>query len=733
MRANPTGTVFPVRPTQRAVRLGALLLAFAAASFSGAAPLPLSRGDAPSEARPGPALVLAPESGTWDLSAYDSVFLRLANPGDTAVTVWARAEMPDAKGMTDACSAVAVVPAKGEATLRLRLMRRPEDPGYEPFKRFYMYTKSLRVRDNTVDPTQIARVALKIEGEGSVRVLAATADGAGTPGQPKFFPFIDRYGQYKHTDWPGKIHDDADFAERLREEEAEMHAHPGPPDWNRYGGWANGPRQEATGFFHTKKIDGKWWFVDPEGCLYWSYGPTGVGLGGEGSPVTGKENWFEELPAKDGPYARYWEKGRGARFMYYEDGKAWDAFNFSGLVAEKKYGKDWESGAAERLHARLRNWGYNSVGNWSERAVMEARKTPYTVAIWANEGNGAPMLDHIPDVFDPRWERALAATLAKEKGRTAGDPWNIGYFVDNEWTWGWAKNGAIVIHNALKFPGSATKARFVEFLRTRHADIAALNQAWGTNYASWDALRRAVEPPWNPAARATTTKEAFLERQRAQFADIAALNAAWRTDYASWDDLASSVEKRPDLKTPAVENDCGEFGLQFAEHYFSTVRRRVKEVAPNNLYLGVRFHGHIDTALVQICAKYADVISWNVYESDPGARLNRFIGVVDKPFLSGEFGIDSDPLQTPFRGDAPNDDPNRRIRSMESYVRKAFVHPLMVGAHYFQFRDQPLSGRPDGEAVLRGFMNLADTPHFDLVQANRKLGYGLYRMRAEGR
>jgi len=63
---------------------------------------------------------------------------------------------------------------------------------------------------------------------------------------------------------------------------------------------------------------------------------------------------------------------------------------------------------------------------------------------------------------------------------------------------------------------------------------------------------------------------------------------------------------------------------------------------------------------------------------------------------------------------------------MEVYVRQAIVHPLLVGAHYFQFRDQPISGRPDGEAVLRGFLNTADTPHFDLVQLNRRLGYSLY-------
>lgn len=27
----------------------------------------------------------------------------------------------------------------------------------------------------------------------------------------EFFPFIDRYGQFLHKDWPDKVHSDADF------------------------------------------------------------------------------------------------------------------------------------------------------------------------------------------------------------------------------------------------------------------------------------------------------------------------------------------------------------------------------------------------------------------------------------------------------------------------------------------------------------------------------------------
>lgn len=625
---------------------------------------------------------LSPETGVWDLSRYESLYLKLRNPGSESVTVWARAENPEAKGAQDTVrTALVLAPGKTE-TVRLRLMRRPENPTYAPFKPFYMYFKDINVRDNTVDPAAIARVVVWLEGEkagqSSVLVEAVMAQGGGATGPVPFLPFVDKYGQYVHADWPDKIYSDKDFADRLKAEQAEMRAYPGAPDWDKWGGWKDGPKQKATGFFYPAKVENKWWLVDPEGNLFWSYGPTGVGAGGEGSPVTGKEPWFTELPAPDGPLAKYWGKGKGARFMYYsqEGGKEWRSFDFASANAERKYGKNWREATTDFMHSRLRNWGFNTIANWSDSAVYMRRKTPYVVAIHY----GGPWLEHIPDVFDPAFEKTVRQRMEAERGKTAGDPWNIGYFVDNELTWGYMNKGELLVQGALRAaPTSVSKQVLIKDLTAKYTTIEALNTAWGSEYASWDALRdaRQLLPVKNAAARS---------------------------------------------------EDLGAFGLKFADKYFSTVRDAVKSVAPNNLYLGCRFHGHIDLPLVQLAAKYADVVSYNVYE-EPDGRLNRFITPVDRPFLVGEFGIGSDPGQTPFRGTVLSEDPNKRVEQMEKWVRKAAVHPLVVGGHYFQFRDQPITGRGDGEAVLRGFVNTADTPHFELVQANRRLGYNLYPLR----
>jgi hypothetical protein len=623
-------------------------------------------------------LTVSPASGTWDLSAYDSVQLQLRNPGAEPVTVHAQVENPDAEGYRDVCRGVVVLEGGERGVLPVKLVRRPADPGFEPFAPFLRYARNITVRDGTVDPAGIARIAVRVTGAPwprPVEIERIDAVGLGVPAPAPFFPFVDEYGQYVHAHWQGKIYAEADFADRRAEELAEMADWPGPPEWDAYGGWADGPQLEATGHFYPTKREGKWWLVDPEGRLFWSYGPTGVGFGSR-TPVTDRLHWFRPLPSTDSRFGRFYGSGRDARDKYYR-GKSYETFDFAGANLLRKYGEGYAEAVAGVSHQRLRSWGLNTIANWSDERIYLPRRTPYVVAIHY----GGPWLDGIPDAFDPEFRRTLRARMERERGRSADDPWCIGYFVDNELWWGYWDDARMVADGMMQMGPTAAKRAFIAGLKAKYGTVGALNDAWNTGYESWEAL--------------LTSEEA------------------------------------PDPENPNVAEDYGAFGLEFCERYFATVREEVKRVAPSTLYLGCRFHGHIDLDLIEIAARYCDVISYNVYGDTPGGRLDRYLGVVDMPFIVGEFGIGSDPGQTPFRGKELSVDPRDRVRSFTHYVERAFVHPLMVGAHFFQYRDQALTGRPDGEAVLRGLVNVADTPHFDLVRANRLAAYGLYRSRWE--
>jgi autotransporter-associated beta strand protein len=625
----------------------------------------------------------APSHDVWDLSSRAMIEVPLRNPTDQRIFVRVRAENPDAKGLTDTCSTgIHLMPHENEP-LTLRLVRRPQDPGFAVFEPFYMYASAIHVRENTVDPAQITRLVVSIDHpkEGQqIDVGDITAAGEGTSAPAPFFPFVDPYGQYLHSDWFGKIHDDADFAKRRDEEEAERKNWPGPQSWDKFGGWGSGATLKATGFFYAAKHDGKWWLVDPEGRLFWSYGPTGVGFGGDSSPITDRENWFADLPPRDAePWGRFYRHGHGAMYKYYHD-RDWTGFDFAAANLLHKYGDGYEDAVSKLSHDRLRSWGFNSIGNWSSPRIYSLRRTPYTVAIHYDSKLIHPRM---PDVYDESFERSLRARMEQERGKSAGDAWNIGYFVDNERWWGWRPRAATVGEETLKNGADApAKKKFLELLKTKYDTIAALNNAWGAHYDSWDALASDRKPP--------------------------------KLD-----------------QTSSLLRDCGDFGMQFAERYFSVCRAAVKSVAPDNLYLGCRFNGHIDPELLRLASRYCDVISYNIYDNPPDGRVNQY-RQIDAPVLASEWGIESDPQQTPFRGKEKPMTPSQRADVMVNYLNHALRLPNLVGAHFFQYRDQPISGRPDGEAVLRGFVNIADTPNFELIQANRRVAFRLYETRTGG-
>ena len=627
----------------------------------------------------------------WNL-AGQSLLADLHNVGTVPITVRVRIENESASKLTDACQMSAVLLPGEKKSIRTRATARPEDPTYEPFRPFMMYFKNIAVRENTVDPTAVARVVVELdhpEAGARVEVKSIKVDGAEeanhTP--PKFLPFIDEFGQYIHSDWPGKIADEKDFNERRDDEARERAGWPGPNDWDKWGGWAKGPQLEASGYFRVQKVGGKWWFVDPDGKLFWSNGTTGVGFGGDVTPVTDRETWFKDLPARDGPWGTYFKDGHGATYKYYTN-RDWTGFDIARVNLIRKYGQDYQKIVAGVSHDRLRSWGFNTIGNWSAREVCGLHRTPYVVPI------GSPWVSVLrwtdghsfSDVYDPAWEPGLRASAEKEREQTAGDPWCIGYFVDNERSIGSRPRGAAVGEMALAAPPTQpAKAKLIQQLKAKYGTIETLNEAWKTTYASWDAMQNAREAP-----------------------------------------------PLKDRDQEPIMADLGEFGMAFCERYFSVGREAVKAVAPHQLFLGSRFYGHTDPAVVALAGKYWDVISYNIYDNPPVGRINQY-NKLDLPFLSTEWGVGSDPTQTPFRGETMNIDPEQRTRDITQYLEQALHNPNLIGAHFFQYRDQPLSGRPDGEATLRGYVNIVDTPNFELVQTNRRIGYKLYEMRAGGK
>ena len=85
-------------------------------------------------------------------------------------------------------------------------------------------------------------------------------------------------------DWPGKIKSDEQLKSTSPNTAKEL------PHLNQYGGWDDGPKLQATGYFRVAQHNGRWWLIDPEGRLFWSHGINGVGR-----PVLAQVTWKRPL------------------------------------------------------------------------------------------------------------------------------------------------------------------------------------------------------------------------------------------------------------------------------------------------------------------------------------------------------------------------------------------------------------------------------------------------------
>ena len=180
---------------------------------------------------------------------------------------------------------------------------------------------------------------------------------------------IDRFGQYIHKDWPGKIHSDGDLAEHREQEAADLAAHPGPKGWDQYGGWLDGPKLEATGRFRVTKWRDKWWLVDPDGRLFWSHGLVRVTWSCGYTPITGRRFLFAELPQARFALRRLLRPQHVGRPGALRAGHG-DLQLHRGQPAAQVRPRTGREAFGDVTHRRLRSWGLNTMANCSQPAHL---------------------------------------------------------------------------------------------------------------------------------------------------------------------------------------------------------------------------------------------------------------------------------------------------------------------------------------------------------------------------
>jgi hypothetical protein len=484
-----------------------------------------------------------------------------------------------------------------------------------------------------------------------------------------FLPCFDRYGQFKHREWPGKTHSDEELKAAGGEEEKDLAVHPGPANRSRYGGWTAGPKQSATGRFRTAKIDGRWWLVDPDGNLFWSWGPVRVTPSSAVTPLNGnprtpkcggsfpdRDVLFEALPSATDPLAQFYNTYDALLLPFYLKRGETRRFDFSSANLYRKYGADWFAKFSDSCHRRLRSWGANTIANSSDLRICLQDRTPYAERVECEsrpiEGSWGQWAKFRAP-FDPSFTEGVRKALA-EHGREAHDPWCIGFFIDNEIQWGF-----------------------------RHEDLA--------RWTLWS-------PDGQPA------KVEFLKR-------LAAKGIAF------------------DRNNPATVPDAElrAFTDVIVEEYFKRTRETVKAFDKDLLYLGCRFAGRARDWVIWPCAKYSDVVSYNIYsEQIADWRLPQRL---DAPVLIGEFHFGAHDRGLFGAGLINTGSQEGRAAALKRYVESALANPQVVGVHWHQFSDQPTSGRFDGEHFQVGWTDVCDRPYPETIRALREVSYPMYETR----
>ena len=245
-------------------------------------------------------------------------------------------------------------------------------------------------------------------------VLLATNDPGDAVLEGK--PLVDEFGQYTHAEWPGKIHS---LDELKKNWDAEATALKNiPTNRDAYGGFLN-THAKATGFFRVEQIDGHWWFVDPDGHLFFSTGVNGVGVNA-GTRVEGREDLFAALPPANLEPAAPGAVSRASGGSFYTGN------------LQRRFGDDWRNQWAKLTTQRLTAWGFNTMHNWGATNQGEPC-VPYALMMRGWQTGNSIM--GMPDVYADDFARRVDEAAARQLDPRKNDPYLLGYFIGNEPPW----------------------------------------------------------------------------------------------------------------------------------------------------------------------------------------------------------------------------------------------------------------------------------------------------------
>ncbi|MDW8320011.1 MAG: glycosyl hydrolase [Armatimonadota bacterium] len=488
------------------------------------------------------------------------------------------------------------------------------------------------------------------------------------PDWRKYAPYIDRYGQCRYAQFARKVRSDADLKREWEREKQTLREWGVPREYDQYGGYLQaGWRSEATGFYRVEKRDDFWWLVTPEGnpCFYMGVCSAPMDVW-EMTPVSGREEVFEWLPPQRGEYTAVWATD------VWGEGQDTRYVSLHAVNLMRRLGKEWRDVTARLARQRLRTWAFAGVGKWGYVPGL-----PFFPVL---NRSGVPNLAEHPDIFDPGVQRQFEQHLRRQMQPHLRSPWVVGWSVGNE------------------------ESEIIRRREVRHI------------------LQRADAPP---------AKRALIEHALKTIyeGNLRRLTEAWNIAAADFESLCRSSITAP------TEADVETLRQFYMDRYHEWLYRTVKRIAPHHLYCGSWIYPYVwegeqDWFLME---KHCDILGYDYYHLFFAPELlTRLLDRTKKPVLCGEFTFatweEGQRGYGAFMGCSARDE-QEAGEWYARWVRDAAQHPLCVGGLWFQYRDQPLTGRGPGrgkrlfigEHAPIGIVEFTDRPKWDLVKRMREV------------
>lgn len=299
--------------------------------------------------------------------------------------------------------------------------------------------------------------------------------------------------------------------------------------------------------------------------------------------------------------------------------------------------------------ARLRRWGFNTLGCGSEWLDLEEGLAFVRAVNFAPTGAGVNLAGaRLPDVFEPAWPELAGARAEEVCAPLAENRHLLGWLTDEGPNWPVA---------AVERPG------LLQICLSLEPDRAAYHAAW----------------------------EFVLALHGGALTTLA---TAWRVKLANKETLRTMTKRDEGLVTPGYLGDEARWTAEFARRYFSVAVAAIRRHAPFHLVLGSRWVVPPSAELRAACAATADVClvdSSDLAANPAGPVLLGDFSWVKKPFIeegAPRWSLGPTSLE-------------RMLRRGRLALTRAVAHPAVVGYAWSHWRDRAGEEPPFGHGLVR--------------------------------